>query len=121
MNIKKGKFGLVFLCVVMLCMCLAGCGGSNVSKRISVNMLASTMTFTKVSYYDFNNEKYVSNYSGKCSVMSNTLTSTEIWFTDEDGETRAACVNTKLSERPKSVRVYTNEKKTKYDTYKCEY
>lgn len=121
MKFKKFKIIPVLFVCVMLCICLVGCGGSNSSKKINVNTLASTMTLTKVSYYDFYNDVYVQSYSGKCSVISNTLTSTEIWFIDANGNTRVACVNTALSQKPSTVKVYTNSQKTTYDTYTCTY
>lgn len=111
----------MFLCCLIMCVCFSGCGGKSGSKKITVNTLNSTMKLTKVNYYDFYNWQSVSNYSGNCAVWSNTLNSTEVWFTDEKGNLRVACLDKALSGTPSSVKVYTNSSMTTYDTYNCSY
>ncbi|MCM1101127.1 MAG: hypothetical protein NC398_07055 [Acetatifactor muris] len=121
MKSKKAKIlSVLFLCV-MFCLCFTGCSGESDGKTITTNAMNSTMTLSGVNYYDFYSDIYVGNYSGTCSVMSNTLNSTEIWFTDAQSVTRVACVNTPLSQRPATVNVYTNSAKSTYDTYTCKY
>lgn len=121
---KKMKKFLVLFCCLAMCLLVVGCQGSSGSskKNVKFNLLTSEIKLTKVTYYDFYNEKKVSNYSGNWdSVISESLNSTEIWFLDKDGETRAICTNKVLSSKPDSIRVYTNASKSKYDTYSCEY
>lgn len=122
MNSRKKKIITLVLCCVMMCMCITGCGAKSKSSsaKIKVNVWKSSMTLSNVTYYDFYNNEKISNYSGKCYAMSNSLTSTTISFSDEEGETRMACVDKPLADRPSEVKVYTSADKTNYETYKCE-
>lgn len=118
----KSKKKVVFVVVfAMLMMSFCACGGSSGSKKITVDVLLETMKLTNVSYYDFGSQTLISGQSGKCTVLSNSLNSTEVWFIDADGYTRTACFDTALANKPKEVKVYTNSSKSTYDTYKCTY
>lgn len=121
MKSKKTKIVSLIFCCMIFCMCFVGCGASSGSKKISVNVLASTMKFTNVSYYDFYNRTSVTSQNGNCIIISNTINGKEIMFEDPKGVTRVACVNTPLIKKPKKVRVYINTYKTEYDEYKCTY
>lgn len=118
---KKSKFIALFLCCMLLCLCLSGCGGDNSKSYIQYDTGKSTMTLNKVTYYDFYSERLISNYSGKCTVISNSLNSTEVTFVDSNKKTRVACFNKALSTKPSSVRIYKNYLETTYETYKCKY
>lgn len=76
---------------------------------------------SKVDYYDFLNYKLVKSYTGKAYAASNSLTSTEVHFTNNKGVATALCVSRALSEKPSTVKVYTNSSKTSSNTYKCVY
>lgn len=122
MKIKKIKIVSMILCCVIMCMCFSGCGAkSGSSKKIKVNVIQSEIELINVSYYDFYNCEFVPNYSGECTVISNSLNSTEVWFEDEEGILRVACFDKTLSGKPKTVRIYKNYGKTSYDTYNCSY
>lgn len=127
--IRTKKIILLFLCCILLCITMTGCkakssgssgSGSN-KKGISVNAGTGMISLKKVNFYDFFNEVSVKSYTGSGYAPSNTLNTTEIVYSGNDGTTRVICVNKKLSEKPSKVKVYTNAKKTKFDTYSCEY
>lgn len=118
---KRTKKLVIFLCCVISCLGLMGCGATSGNKSIKINLLKSEMTLSHVNYYDFFNMEYVSDYSGTSYVPSNGLNSTEIIFLDASNTTRAVCVSEALKNKPATVDVYTNADKTTYDTYTCTY
>ena len=120
--LKVKKLSLLCICFVLLGTMLTGCKGKSDKKSVSVNVWSSSVTFSKVNFYDFRNDKIVKNYSQKCYALSNSLSSKELWIQENNtGNVKAICVDKALSKKPSKVKMYTNSKKTSYDTYSCSY
>lgn len=120
--LKIKKLSLMCMCFVLFGLTLTGCGGKSGSRSVSVNVLKSSVSFNKVNFYDFYNYKNVKNYSKKCYAISNSLNSKELWIQENNtGNIKVIYVDKALSSKPSKVKMYTNRKKSTYDTYKCTY
>lgn len=120
--LKIKKLSVICICFVLFGSMLTGCGGKSGKKSVSVNVWNSSVAFNKVNFYDFYNCKNVKNYSKKCCAISNSLNSRELWIQENNtGNVKVIYVDKALSTKPSKVKMYTNRKKTTYDTYKCSY
>lgn len=117
----KRKIVSMVIAASTMCLALTGCGGENGKKYIKTNSLTGSITFSKVNFYDFFNEKRITNYSNGGYAFSDSIKSTEIWFTDNSGTVRVICVDKALTKKPAKAKVYQNHKKSSYETYDCIY
>ena len=121
-RVKNGeKSFCMFLCIVLVCSVLSGCGASSGNKKISVsvNFFNQSISTTKVNFYDFYHQNLIKNFSGKMYIISGFYTKS---ITCTYGNTtRVICMNNSLGNKPKNLKIYTNKGKTKGDNYTCKY
>ena len=115
----KKLFSLV-ICCIMIISFTVGCTAKGSTGTVKYNLLTGQLKLTHVTYYDFHNGVKIIDYSGECSIISNTYTSVNLYFLDAEGNRRQAVLSTPLSTRPTTVNLYTNASKTEYVTYTCK-
>lgn len=121
---RKNEKKILLICVLVVLLSLTACGGkSSTSKKrtIEVNEAKQIISFFCVTYYDFLTNTKLYNTIGKNCIVSNSTNNTAVVFIDSKGVTRCAKTNTALSNKLKTVLLYTNSKMTEADMYNCNY